>query len=86
MKKSVRIYIEDDILKGVETEKVKSKWEEQSVRISFVSGGFEYVLDIPKLSREIEGVSFKRKNETNLTVVLKKATEGTWYELKASTD
>ena len=86
MKKSVRIYIEGEFLKGVETEEIKSTWAERSVRISFVAGGFEFALDIPKLKREIDGVSFKRKNETNLTVVLKKGTEGTWYDLKEDSD
>ena len=83
MKKSVRIYVDIEKLSEIPDESIQHEWKERSFRLSVSDGSVIRVLDIPKLSQAISDASIRRKGDTTLMAVLKKANESTWYDLKS---
>lgn len=81
-KRRVRIYIEEESLRGVKDEDIHHKHTHNSFSLSYESKGCKYVFDLPVLSKFISGASIKRKDDKTIVISLTKAAEETWYDLK----
>ena len=82
-KKTVKIFVDHSDPESVSDEHITVNWTDNSVEFIVADGEVDHYFSARPLSEAICSVTHKRKGDS-FVLVLNKAVESSWYQLKKS--